>query len=630
MKKLKNIVFILVSMFIFNFFTGCYDEYINSEEDTWTIFIYLCGSDLESESMAATYNLEEIKQAYLGDNINVIIETGGASQWYTSEIENDKIQRFKIEDGEMTIIDEQHLSNMGDSETLNDFIKWGMENYKSDKNALIFWNHGSGSIGGVAYDENYDYDSLALSELKNSLEQCSDFLDDKFELIGFDACLMSTLETANILEPYAKYLISSQEYEPGEGWAYDVWLEAIADDPSMNGKDAGINICDSYYEKCSSLGTEDMCTLSVIDLAKIPEVINSFNNIADDIYNISKEPSEFVQFSRNASKSENYGGNSVSEGYTNLVDLGDFIRNVKEEIDDNTDAVIDSLNNAVLYKVNGSKREYANGLSIYYPIDYNSIETTEYEKIAFSDDYKNFVIGKYDDFKEPEIDESKFFANAQTYINEDGYYELNLSYDSLDYIKNVYCTIFLQEDENSNELLYLGKDNNLYGDYGTGIFSDAFEGYWPSIDGIYVNMNIIEVNDNYNIYSIPVYLNGEATNLRTAWIWTDYNNGEGYYEIIGTWDGISAEGLSSRNVKLLQNGDVIEPVYESYDMNTDEIIEYIGDEIVVNDATALEEIKLPQGYYYYGFEIEDIYGQTFDTDFTAFEIDESQEVYSLE
>ena len=90
MKKLKNIVFILVSMFIFNFFTGCYDEYINSEEDTWTIFIYLCGSDLESESMAATYNLEEIKQAYLGDNINVIIETGGASQWYTSEIENDK------------------------------------------------------------------------------------------------------------------------------------------------------------------------------------------------------------------------------------------------------------------------------------------------------------------------------------------------------------------------------------------------------------------------------------------------------------------------------------------------------------------------------------------------------------
>ncbi|MCR5235609.1 MAG: hypothetical protein K6E34_00220 [Lachnospiraceae bacterium] len=37
-----------------------------------------------------------------------------------------------------------------------------------------------------------------------------------FDFIGFDACLMATVETAYMLSPYADYMIASEEFEPGK------------------------------------------------------------------------------------------------------------------------------------------------------------------------------------------------------------------------------------------------------------------------------------------------------------------------------------------------------------------------------------------------------------------------------
>ena len=42
-----------------------------------------------------------------------------------------------------------------------------------------------------------------------------------FDLVGFDACLMASVEVAKIIEPHAKYMIASEEVEPGHGWHLD-------------------------------------------------------------------------------------------------------------------------------------------------------------------------------------------------------------------------------------------------------------------------------------------------------------------------------------------------------------------------------------------------------------------------
>ena len=53
------------------------------EADTWTIFVYLCGTDLESNDGygAASGDVEQMCQAEASDNVRFVFQTGGTSQW---------------------------------------------------------------------------------------------------------------------------------------------------------------------------------------------------------------------------------------------------------------------------------------------------------------------------------------------------------------------------------------------------------------------------------------------------------------------------------------------------------------------------------------------------------------------
>ncbi|MGL4790225.1 MAG: clostripain-related cysteine peptidase, partial [Anaerotignaceae bacterium] len=174
--------------------------------ETVTLLIYLCGSDLESNYGCATYDIEEILNADIGDNVNIIMETGGAKYWdnNTIPIEN---TRYQLTNHGLTLLDDS-LGNrdMTDPETLSNFINYGVSNYPADRYMLILWDHGGGSLGGFAYDQRFPSSSaMTLSEIDQALSTS----DVYFDFIGFDACLMATLETAFVLEEYTDYMIAS-------------------------------------------------------------------------------------------------------------------------------------------------------------------------------------------------------------------------------------------------------------------------------------------------------------------------------------------------------------------------------------------------------------------------------------
>ena len=80
-----------------------------------------------------------------------------------------------------------------------------------------------------------------------TLSQISKALRDggvKFDFVGFDACLMATAETALMLNPYADYMIASEETEPGIGWYYTNWLTALGSNTSIPTVDLGKKIVD--------------------------------------------------------------------------------------------------------------------------------------------------------------------------------------------------------------------------------------------------------------------------------------------------------------------------------------------------------------------------------------------------
>ncbi|MBQ3036780.1 MAG: hypothetical protein IJD31_07625, partial [Lachnospiraceae bacterium] len=181
-------------------------------QDEVTIMIYMNGSNLESDHGMATEDIREILSATLSENVNVVIQTGGTRKWKTKAIASDHSQRFIVENGALTLVDDSlGQLDITDPQTLEDFIVFCDTYYPANRNMLIMWNHGSGAVYGFGYDEHSDdyMAALTLDEMQTAIRNTG----VKFEMIGFDACLMGGIETACAFYDSADYLIASEDFE---------------------------------------------------------------------------------------------------------------------------------------------------------------------------------------------------------------------------------------------------------------------------------------------------------------------------------------------------------------------------------------------------------------------------------
>jgi len=62
-------------------------------DGSWAVYWYLCGSDLETNGGFATIDLQEMMEVQLPENINVVIQTGGANVWQNDLMDASKLQR---------------------------------------------------------------------------------------------------------------------------------------------------------------------------------------------------------------------------------------------------------------------------------------------------------------------------------------------------------------------------------------------------------------------------------------------------------------------------------------------------------------------------------------------------------
>jgi hypothetical protein len=153
------------------------------------------------------------------------------------------------------------------------------------------------------------------------------------------------------------------------------------------------------------------------------------------------------------------------------------------------------------------------------------------------------------------------------------------------------------------------------------VFYDNFRGVWLTINGEYCAPILIESQDNYNLYTIPIQLNGKRTNLRVQYVIQseDEDGVTGIYEVLGGWDRIAdVTGVTARDITPLQEGDVILPLFDAYPLSDigGESEEWERYEVVAgkNGEVTLEELDLFDGEYYYAFILTDIFGQTYESE----------------
>ncbi|MDD3428702.1 MAG: clostripain-related cysteine peptidase [Oscillospiraceae bacterium] len=605
-------------------------------EDTWAIYWYLCGSDLESQGGAATADLNELLEVQLPENVKVIIETGGASEWQNDTVDPNYIERYVYDGTDMVCVDQQSLANMGESETLADFLSFCEENYAADHKVFVFWNHGGGSVDGAAFDEIFDYDSLTLDEMYAAFDSVYTLSEEAppFELIGFDTCLMATIDTAYTFNDIGRYLVASEEWEPGNGWNYTGFVGGLAENTAINGAQLGKIICDSYVQGCQEVGTAEEITLSVTDLSKVGALLTAYNNIGKEALAAAcDDPYFFSSFGRSALSAENYGGNTPDEGYTNMVDLGHLVANASDILPQHSQNLLDALDDCVVYRVNGPYRANATGLSCYYSYNGDVDNYNNFIRVAASEPFAylyGYELGGeltpealsyisdmgYEELPTiPTLSENGLEDYPLT-VDDDGFLVLSVGTQTADLLKAVYFQMsYIDEEEDI--ILLLGRDNDLDANWDTGVFKDNFRGVWGSIDGNLVYMDITFEGDDYNLYTIPILLNGEEYNLRVA-----YNYTAGAYEIMGARRSIDDNGMSDKDLTKLQAGDVITPIYYYMTLSGDDedVYQFEGDAFTFTADSSFYETELGDGVFSFMFEMVDMQNNSALSDMATFTV----------
>lgn len=592
----------------------------------WAIYWYLCGSDLESEEGLATDDLAEMMEAELPENVQVIIQTGGATAWQNDIVSADKAQRYLYDGRNMELIWESDAVNMGDPQTLTDFLTYAREKYPAKHTMVTFWNHGGGSVMGVAFDQQFDMDSLTLDEMGQSFSAAFEKNpeDPPVDIIGFDACLMASVDTADTFADFGQYLVASEEVEPGSGWLYSGWLGALAANPEMEPLALSQSICDTYVEGCTQMGTADDITLSVTNLSKARELVAAYDDFGKDaLANALDNTAFYASFSQAANTAENYGGNTREQGYTNMTDLGDLVKGSLEYLPKTGQNVLSQLNNCVEYKVYGKYCSRSNGLSCYYSYDNDIDELNAYEQLGAGEAFKYFyefsLTGNlseagmeyisrmnYDTLPQLMTLEKVNWEDIPLTVDEEGCATLTLGAEANEILSTLRAE-FCYYDEENDQIICLGSDNDIVSDWDNGVFKDNFQGVWLGIDGALCYMEIAEETEDYNEYTVPILLNDELYNLSVIY---DFHTGE--YRLEGARKPIDESGAADRNVRRLQVGDKVQTIH--YVMPTggdsEEFTSIPAETITVTADTAAAETELENGFYIMIYEMRDSHGNT--------------------
>ena len=355
-------------------------------EDVVTIMVYMCGTDLESRSGMGTSDLQEMAAANIGSKVNLLVFTGGCSSWRNNIVSSRVNQIYQVLNGGVKCqVKDAGNSAMTDPDNLASYIQWCASNYPANRYELILWDHGGGSVSGYGYDEkNKRSGSMSLSGIRSALEKGG----VKFDFIGFDACLMATTETALMLGSYADYLVASEETEPGVGWYYTDWLNALNNNTSTPTVELGKKIVDSFVETCDRKCRGQKTTLSLVDLAElsntVPTLLSSFSkSVSTQIAG-----NNYQQIAQARNQAREFAA-STKIDQVDLVHLA-INTGLKEG-----DALAKAIRSAVKYNRTSVNMSNAYGLSIYFPYrssaKYVDSMSRTYNEIGMDADYTTCI-----------------------------------------------------------------------------------------------------------------------------------------------------------------------------------------------------------------------------------------------
>jgi len=350
----------------------------------WTVIVYSAADDeVLEENM--WFDINEMELVGSNPQMNIVVQMDRYVGAFTGDGDWTDARRFLItQDNDLEHITSPVVQSVGEVDTGNpqtliDFVTWAIQNYPAQKYALIMSDHGGGWTGGFSDMSAASYSDLSIPEIVSSIEQIRQNTGiDKFELIGFDACLMGQIEVFGSLYPYSNYMVASEEVEPGYGWSYAAWLAQLAQNPSVNGDGLSQAIISTYVTNDTLLTggrassdeiaqEESTTTLSAVESGRVPDVIGAMNQFVTAATSVDQT---LVAEARTYTRSYfSLFGEEVSPSF---IDLGNFAEVLTTMTDDagvqqSAVQLQTAIDSAVVAEKHGINMSGSNGIAFHFP-----------------------------------------------------------------------------------------------------------------------------------------------------------------------------------------------------------------------------------------------------------------------
>lgn len=392
----------------------------------WTLLLYLNGkNNLEEAALTDFYEMAEVGSS---QRVNVVVQIGRPQVHHTSADEGwSGVYRFRVTKG-MTprpanALMDLHAAGLGtdmaDPATLDNFLRWGLKTFPAKKYMMVIWNHGQGWRFQLAKDpllkqagakaRRSSTESQLLIGVPASMRatggyravstdddtgnilynrQIQDVLEKlagegrRFDVVGFDACLMAMIETAYALRKTAAYMVASQELEPGSGWNYRSVLRELTKNPTLSPLDVSKVLVREYKNHYQD---GDRTTLSAIDLAQVSSLAQALSTLSDQVRAELDTQRSRITAARSSVRSF---ADWYSPPLHTSIDLQKFLEqlrrdNPSQRIQEKIDAVLGSLRRAVVanYRAGPVVNDGygGNGLAIYFPRDKMAFDEDEWK-----------------------------------------------------------------------------------------------------------------------------------------------------------------------------------------------------------------------------------------------------------
>lgn len=349
----------------------------NPDLAEWTILVYMAADN--NLELSALRDLNEMEAAGSSERVHVVVQVDRALGETEADGDWTGGRRYQIRgDADENVIASELLEelgeiNMGDPQTLADFVAWGVQTYPANHTALVLWDHGAG-WNGISFDSDTPIgsDNLDLADLAGGLHRAlAENGRSPLDVIAFDACLMGQLDVFEAVQPHARYAVASEELTPGQGWNYRSWLGQLYARPELTGGELATLLVDDFAGTYTQLDPDDFVTMAAVDLQQLPALTYALESMAQVLL---ADPS----FTASAVGDARSGAEAFARVYTDAferygaVDLGHFVsilaqRSPSEQVSEAALQVEAALETAVLANRHGAGFKNSDGIAIYFP-----------------------------------------------------------------------------------------------------------------------------------------------------------------------------------------------------------------------------------------------------------------------